>query len=245
MKRERYCEMVTDSPKGVITLVLMVDSRGDESRTRQLKEAFCVAAHYWQRARVNLCYLCHRSNPWWIPELMKQCTNGGSGSDGSLSLGGESTSSWIDACHSGKAVTVVAIFGAKKQFCIFPEMESLAVEVNAGHETVARETQGDGPPHQNTVGEILGSTLGFDAEDDATKPCNSDLITDWTAVPSDLEPQSSAVDSERSPMCSSESNNTHTQDVGTFSKKFKLWLDRLADGSLRRYQVDSWPEWRE
>lgn len=211
--------MVTDAPRGLITLVLMVDDRGNEVRTRRLKEAFCTAVYNWQRSSVQLCYLCHRSNPWWLPGLVEHCIS--SSSERILKLGDEVTAGWVEACHSGKVVTVLAVFGARRQFSVFPEQTS-QFESSGGRQTAACETKGEATPPRSSVGEVLGSTLGLDTEDDS--PDSSETST---GMPFD-------------------NRSIHTdedKDVSVFKENFTLWLGRLADGSLKRYQVDTWPEW--
>lgn len=228
--RERYHKMVTDAPRGLVTLVLMVDNCGNEVRTRRLKEAFCTAVYNWQRSTVQLCYLCHHSNPWWLPGLVEHCIS--ASSERILKLGDEVTAGWVEACHSGKVVTVLAVFGARRQFSVFPEQ----FESSGGGQTAACETKGETTPprssvggacgettpSRSSVGEVLGSTLGLDTEDDS--PDSSERLT---GMPSD-------------------NRSIHTdedKDVSVFKENFTLWLGRLADGSLKRYQVDTWPEW--
>ncbi len=247
MNQERYLEIVADSQRGTITLVLMVDSCDNETRTMELKTAFSTAAHRWS-PRVKLRYLCYRSHSWWIPELVKHCVHDSSANDSTaVRLGREAASAWIDACHTGEVVTVLALFGAKRQFCAFPEngiLESPKLESSAGPQTKMETST-----HKSSVGGILGNTLGFETEDNDANAGSSNVATSRRERLSDLEPRPMTVDETGGESCSTKTRNNsthrHDSEIEGFTRRFRLWLDRLADGSLKRYQVDVWPEWRD
>ena len=84
------------------------------------------------------------------------------------------------------------------------------------------------------MGQILGSSLGFDDDNEYSESEQSHTETRFG---------SQTLNS------SNVAGSTNSGDDGRDHrleqiKQFEMWMERFLDGSLRRYRVQDWPEWQ-
>ena len=223
-------ELVENAPRGPITLILLVDTH-EEEKARHLKKIFRQVVHKYNSSRMPLIlyYLCYQTYGTWLPQVLKHCDD----------METKDVTAHMNACHSGKTVMILALFIARKQLCIFPEQVG-----SDSLEEVLYERR-----EVHSVGEVLGNTLGFDTEvkdhsDVEVKDHNDVEVKDHSDVEDSGTPNGD-VCSDRN---SSNGMNHHCKGTVTtlqFSQKLALWMEKLADGTLKRYQVRTWPNWLE
>lgn len=117
---------------------------------------------------------------------------------------------------SSQLVFVLALFGAKKQFAIFPETSkphpAVASDSNC-HSTVDNTSD-------NVIDTVLNS-FGFNEEDpDSNVRSENSQDGEQTEVSTDQQRRDRELDAA-----------------------LRVWMERLEDGSLKRYSVDHWPQW--
>ena len=93
----------------VVTVVLLVNGH-KRSEMRKLISNFQKAVrHLGNRVNLASCATKH------ISGVLKQCS----------AMNREEAKAHVSACYSGEVVTVLALFGAGMQLCIFPEYVSV------------------------------------------------------------------------------------------------------------------------
>ena len=125
----------------------------------------------------------------------------------------------VSYCLSGNVATVVALLGSKKQLCIFPE--TAPVNHCNGNSTFDDS-------HSNThfkTRSVEGSMLDFNDED---KNQHSNKRSHENGV---VMQQNGST---RDGVCS------RSEQMGT---NFETWMEKFADGTLKRYKVTTWPSW--
>ena len=131
-----------------------------------------------------------------------------------------------------------------------------------------------GQSQSQTVGSVLGSALGFTEDNDSETEAetigpndsrqeghrtDSDVFygngtaahtgtTKLTAIgdlPPRLKDEAGGTPTvHKNGSINKEKRLKHDSRVDQIRNKFEMWMERLADGSLKRCTVDSWPEWR-
>ena len=116
-------------------------------------------------------------------------------------------------------VVMLALFGAKKQFAIFPETVT-----NKPHPAVTSDSNCHSivnSSSDNVMDSVL-NTFGFDEEDlDSNIRCENSQNGEHTEVSTDKRRWDRELDAA-----------------------LRVWMERLEDGSLKRYTVDHWPQWQ-
>ena len=137
----------------VVTVVLLVNTH-KRSEMRELINNFKKAVRHLG-TRVNLCSLCYKTHKWWLRDVLKQCSG----------MDREEAKARVSACYSGEVVTVLALFGAGMQLCIFPEYVSVngvrATDEKRKAIQKRKRAVNEAPVRQKPVGKVLEDTLGF------------------------------------------------------------------------------------
>ena len=185
-----YSDLVENAPKGSIALVLLTDSE-DSLYALHLKQLFVTAVSKHRWGNVTLCSLSVGTYPTWFKEFANRC----------LHLDTAHVESFKNTYQRGKTAIVLTCFGAKRQFCVFPDDLVSAA------------------PRQ-TVCEVLEGSLGL--EDDH----GSDGVSESQESSSEVSPDGTVGKGQ-----------TETKVF----LGFDVWLERLADGTLKRHSVELWP----
>ena len=180
----------------------------------------------------------------------------------------------VEAMLSGTCATVVAIIGSKKQLSIFPHKLHDNRHQNG---TVAElggsggvNNVGSGKNHGKSVGEVLGSSLGFeddpeeDDDDDSRHDCESEqpqkhqTLSSSGSDRSDRSNNSERIRNSQVSTSDSDDTTTTTSDNSRREngaslggdtrleqmKQLEMWMEMFCDGSLKRFRVKDWPEWQ-
>ena len=103
----------------------------------------------------QLGFLCYKTHKWWLRDVLKQCS----------AMNREEAKARVSACYSGEMVTVLALFGAGMQLCIFPEYVSVNGTRTTDEKRKAiqkrKKAEHEAPVRQQPVGKMLEDTLGF------------------------------------------------------------------------------------
>lgn len=191
-----YSELVENAPKGHIALVLLVGSE-DSRHALQLKQLLVAAVSKHRWGNVRLCSLSIGTYPAWFREFASTCLHLDSGQIDGL----------MRNYQEGKAPAIVlSCFGAKKQFCVYPD----DVMVLVGQGISASPS-----PSGQSVCDVLEGAFGL----------GDGLETNGTSVsPTEASLLGGAG--------------------GRWQQEAKAllgWMERLADGTLKRNSVESWP----
>ena len=247
LNQSKYYDFIQHAPKGLVALVVFVDSYKQEE-SRNLIHSFWMVAQRFLSHRTRMCFVCYRTHGLWLSRVLQES--------------GELTSRKIDArlggCFSGEVVTILAAFGAKKRFCLFPDSlrshSSSPSVPNGSAKHSQRSPAGPRGNHhsdvsqpsveQRSVGQVLGSALGFDDAEANT----ASAVKSTTQQPAEASSQSdhNSEVSETIASChdATELLHDHHRVKSRLSAwRLETWLERLVDGTLKRYSVDSWPEW--
>ena len=224
-----------------MALTVLVNGHKQEEAMQMIHAFWRIVGRY-HGFRLQAFYLCYSTHKHWLDGILKQCED----------MEPEEINARLTGCYSNKVATILALIGARKQLCIFPEVlydldrvPNGSVKKNNAHESQSSVVSG---------GHSIGSALGFDS-DDTSKHCANEtqkkLIQDNGATSQD--PGDRLQSRERREQWT---NNKHTttseykdgcnqldSNVEQISKRLGMWMDRLVDGSLRRYDVDAWPNW--
>ena len=213
-----YEQLVRGAPKGQLSVVLLLNTH-DPTRSKPL------AQHFWRimeryvtppSSSVKACFLCYRAYPRLLERILTQCED----------VTEQERDSRVKMTLSGKCATVLAIIGSKKQLSIFPETQDGCNSMNGA-------VGGGKDVRRRTVGQILGSSLGFDDNepgDSGQSHAETRLYTQTL--------NSSNVDH-----CTNSGDDNYDHRLEQI-KQFEMWMERFFDGSLRRYRVHDWPEWQ-
>ena len=198
MDSELYRQVVEHTTsKRSIAVLLLVDSV-DEGFLQVFSEA--VQRHKSQQFR----YFCGslEDSLSWLLDLLERSNMAPRDKEQTESLyirGGEES-----CCR----VCVLALFGAKKQFAIFPELANsdryLLTNSNysSGSDITTEGASKDRRQPDSAINSLM-STFGFE-DDDNNEPSRA------------------------------------------FVKGlFTVWMERLEDGSLKRYSTEEWPSWHQ
>ena len=183
-----------------------------------------MANRYKDHLKLRLYYLCYKTNTKWLDCVLRQC-NGLESDDVEMRVAG---------CLSGKVATVVMLLGPRKQLCIFPErvtsssINHLKEEWHTSGDL--QDTQSVDESRTHSVGDVLGSVFDFDDGDDHS-PIRTPHKTDSNHTKS--------TDNHNGRLNDNRVNDKAEQ----IQKKFENWMEKFADGTLKRYKLTSWPEW--
>ena len=267
MDRERYDDIIHNSPRGLVTIVLLVNSH-KRDKMKEVTNAFWTAFQGYMNLRINVCYLCYKTNKRWFGDILSHCCG----------MDPKEADARLSACYNGRVATVLCMLGAKKQLCIFQESVSACNGVTTTREAVEKSSRKERTVNgvgvmQQSVGKVLGDALGFEQEDSHSQAVGSgdnehlrqghthqnSAKTETNSVPesevkaagSDSSSEASEVGSlgnagdEEGERCQGMSRSGSQADsLRALSRRLEVWLERLADGSLKRYEVDMWPDWQ-
>ena len=222
-----------------MALTILVNGHKQEEAMQMIHAFWRIVGRY-HGLRLQAFYLCYASHKRWLDKILEHCED----------MEPEETNARLTGCYGDRVATLLALIGTRKQLCIFPEilhnLDSVpngAVKKNDAHES------------QSSVGRghSIGSALGFDSEE-TTEHCDTEsqqLIQNDRETSQD--PGGRLQSHERREKWT---NNNHTttseykeggdqldSKVEQISKRLGIWMDKLVDGSLRRYNVDAWPNW--
>ena len=217
LETNTYEQLVQKAPKGQLSVVLLLDTH-DPTRSKPL------AQHFWKimegyvasSSSVKPCFLCYRAYPYLLGRILSQCED----------ITVQERDSRVKLTLSGKCATVLVIIGSKKQLSIFPEAHDGCHDMNGA-------VGGGEDLRRRTVGQILGSSLGFDDNEDG----KSEQSYTETRFCSQTFNSSNVAGSTKS---GDDSCDHRLEQI----KQFEMWMERFFDGSLRRYRVQDWPEWQ-
>ena len=216
MDRTRYAEFVQNAPKGLLALTILVNGHKQEEAMQMIHAFWRIIGRYhglkWQ-----VFYVCYTTHKHWLEGILKHCED--------MEL--EEVNARLAGCYGERVATVLALFGTRRQLCIFPEIIKGADRMQIGSVAeydVDEKLSPDGPPVYDKTHSV-GSALGFDSED--------------TAEHSTERQQKDTTSEQAKSKIHSHLDNR----VEQISETFGMWMEKLADGSLRRYHVDNWPHW--
>ncbi len=127
----------------------------------------------------------------------------------------------VSDCLSGNVATVVALLGSKKQLCVFPETEPTNnCNGNSNFDDTHLNTHVKTP----SVGDTLGSVLDFDDEDSN----------------SNRRAQENGGVTQQNGSTRGDGVCSRAEQIRT---NFETWMEKFADGTLKRYKVTTWPSW--
>ena len=248
LKDHRIYEELVHSE--AVTVVVLVNSH-KRNRMRAVIRNFEKAVG---RLNHRAYYLCYKTHEWWFGEMLKECST----------MYREEAKARLSACYNGGAVTVLALFGARKQLCIFPE----SVVVCNGIRTTIEERKiamNEAAVMQQPAGNVLEDTLGFaDASPQAVnggglehdhshqrsvEPDNNSSGDEEAAAGCDGSNSSGALKGgPAAPLGSSNDRETeqNTERVqGGTRPDLEAWLERLVEpNGPVRYEVQMWPQWQ-
>lgn len=219
----------------VCTLVLLVD-RTSRQKGEELIRAYGGVLSRFRYRNLQTFFLCHRGNRKWFEGVLKSCPD----------LSPEEVELRIRGCDSGGVATAVLLFGAKKQLVLFPNKFEVVRRLcgggaegggrggapsDVGDDSSASGRSGSDNLRHREVGRVLGNTLGYESsEEEASGEEEAGLRSHDT----------SKLNSTHKPHAGGE---RYLELMGQVRDSFQHWCERLADGSLKRYRVEVWPEW--
>ena len=159
--------------------------------------------------------------------------------------------------------SAVLLIGVKKQLVLFPNRLEVVQQLCAGPREEERggasslrsrgrdlsqrgvaSSQGarEGVRRRGEVGKVLGNTLGYESDDEEEDEV--DILTSRKRVePESDKPHPSGSDPTHQPCPQSLEEECQRELVRQVCVGFRHWCERLADGTLKRYSVEAWPEW--
>lgn len=241
MDGPQYTQFVQDSSRSRIALVALIDTHSETAQ--HLLKSFWVIASLYTDQRLLVYYLCYQTHREWLPGILKQSE-----------MDSNERSFRTTSCLSDEVVTVMALLGSRKQFCIFPEYDHTHSRGLTADSTVASE-------QAKSVGGVLGTVLGFIEDSETESDNETDQLDHKTThtLPSNNGTHSTCVDSgvkgQLSPSEMNQKNGTAPAVQGKplecdprvdqIHDKFGMWMERFADGTVKRYTVKQWPHWTD
>ena len=227
--------MIQYAPKGTVALTILVNGHKQEEAMQMIHAFWRIVGRY-HGLRLQAFYLCYASHKRWLDEILEHCKD----------MEPEEMNARLSGCYGDRVATILALIGTRKQLCIFPEI--LYNLDSAPNGSVKKNNAHEG---QSSVGQSIGSALGFDSED-TTEHCATEsqqLIQDDSETSHD--PGGRLQSRERREKWTNHTTTSEYKDGGNqldskveqISKRLGMWMDKLVDGSLRRYNVDAWPNW--
>lgn len=195
-----YSELVEKAPKGSIALVLLIDSE-DSKRALVLRQLFVAALGKYRWGNVTPCSLSVSTYSTWFGELVGSC----------LRLDSEVAEALRSRCLQGEVAIVLACFGVKRQFCVFPD--DVMILVRSGM-SVAPSTR-----QSYEIEDTLGLSDGQESSNGIAP-----------SISSRCETMSGCGD-----------GRSQLQLEDNLLLGLDTWLERLVDGTLKRHSVESWP----
>ena len=187
--------------------------------TSEAKSVFenVFGQHHFNKVKISAFYDSCNNGVNFLEMLLTHCSE----------VNEEELKSRVRGCKSRGVATAVCLIGSKQQLMMYPqECDLVDAFLQAGRKNGGKPKKKESGT-KRTTGEVLGATLGYDSssdeedDDDMTGKDHSCATEEGGGVVECSE--SSLVDQV-----------THS---------FGNWLDRLADGSLRRHAISKWPEW--
>ena len=214
MDKTRYAEFVQNAPKGLLALTILVNGHKQEE-AMQMIHAFWKIVGRYHGLKLQVFYVCYSTHKHWLEGILKHCED--------MEL--EDVNARLAGCYGDKVATVLALIGTRRQLCVFPEIikkDADRVRIGSVAEDDVQEKLSPDGPHVADGEHSVGGALGFDSEDtiEHSKSQNTASEKAKTKIHSRLDNR-----------------------VEQISETFGMWMEKLADGSLRRYNVDDWPHW--
>ena len=213
-----------------------------------------------------MCYICYRGRAHWLGGLLKCCAqlppSEVEARVGCCASGQVATIVALFGSRKQLSIFPESIATLSKS--------TTSVMANGTVETPLHKQERIRDTSQKSVGHVLGNTLGFDEPDEETeaekeirysfKQTHKDEVKRDSSLGGDNSPGSETkqVESTCTSTCRKaqsaaeyqSSASTVSGGVGSvdprvlqLSGQLEVWMERLADGSLRRYTVEVWPEW--
>ena len=269
LNSKSYTNYVLNPEKGIVTMILLVDNTTNHGQHLLKTYGKVLSKHRY--GNLHLFFLCYHKNRAWFEELLARTST----------LERQEAEWRLKGCVSGRVATAMLLFGAKKQLVLFPDdFEVVRQLCVGGGEGGGREGDTDddvlrqdrsisknslssaktrAKNSNKTVGNILGSTLGYESSDENTESDSFEDGDDHLSEERGLSESSregspthgNAVRHRHSRPASNRTHQPHPLSaeechsslVEQVCGGFENWCDRLADGSLRRHSVEAWPDW--
>lgn len=180
----------------------------------EVVEAFESVLRRHRYSNLKSFYLNCRSHGDWLELILSHC----------LELDAEEVTVRVRACKTGGVATAVCLIGSRHQVMLFPSKYELV-------SALIRERRGERKNRKNTIGLRLGSTLGYETESSEDEDVENGHVDASSSNPLLLNDEHDSAESDKSAL------------VRQVILGFGNWLERLADGSLRRYSIQEWPDW--
>ena len=126
-----------------------------------------------------------------------------------------------ESAHS--RLCALVILPAKKKFAIFPESLAEAMSSSRGDDVMSENFS------SRVSGESLANGLGVRGSDR-----NKQL----------MDTIMGSFGFEDDAVAGLEEEEEEEEEEGEMERGLKVWMERLEDGSLKRYSTDSWPLWQ-
>lgn len=206
--------------KGLISLVVFAEGA-------DVLGAFDDTLRKHRYSNLKSFFLNYHSHGDWLGVILSRC----------LELDAEEVKVRVHACKTGGVATAICLIGSRKQVFLFPSKYELVCALMKERIGGRREKKEGGT--KSTVGQRLGTTLGYETdsseEDEKGSSEEDEKENGHFATSSYMQHQvndeSGGVECDRGAL-------VHQVVCG-----FGNWLERLADGSLRRYRMQEWPDW--
>lgn len=251
MTERSYLESVVQAERGHLALLLLLNAPTQEEAKKTVVSAWGTIQGFGSAKRsVFFHHFAERRQ--WVESLL--------GHGSSSATGGEAWISGVMA--SGESlVSVIAIFGARKQFCVFPDLDVQTPKRARPHSGLL----GSETLHSNglldqqqeeaeSVSFVLGAVLGLGPDESGSE--SSSMSEPACDGEEHAKTQDKQWDEGSGRDCSSNfaghhhDDQTEVDNSGLVRRRsclvpasLDMWMERLADGSLLRYSVDRWPKW--
>lgn len=256
MTERSYQQSVVQAERGHLALLLLLNAATQEEERKTVVGAWAAIRGFAGAKRsVFFHHLAERRQ--WVESLLSRC---GCGSVASGASGG--SEAWVGrvAASGQPLASVIAIFGARKQFCVFPDLDVQTTPEEArprsslpGSET--RDSNGVLRQEEvESVGSVLGAVLGLGPDDSGSESGGGESASGEGEEPAKAQGRQQEEGSgsdegdcgsghHRGDKAEVNGGPTHRK-VCLVPASFGMWLERLADGSLLRHSVDDWPKWK-
>ena len=272
LNRQNYSKLVKEPTRGVVSLVLLVDTAHDVGR--EVLAEFAKVLKKYPFRNLELFYLCYRTNCNWLGHVIGVCPQ----------LRKDEIELRVKGCVVGRVATAVCLIGAKKQILLFPEKLETVLELYSNgkegrtccRDPLSREKKeesGEGSLKreeevrsrveeegslEGTVEDECDRTLnqrdfGVLVSERARNHSRPNNVGETLGKSLGYETSSDEEgrgDRENKSQFSTEKYSDESPDpagslgpVVQVGERFSNWMERLADGSLTRYSVEAWPDW--
>ena len=199
LNTQLYNQNVENAAKGSIVVLFLTNNVDKESLLRLFPK---LIGKYIINRHIKFFRGSFETKRAWLEELLRECNMDPQELERRRCVYDE-----LRIEQHFPVVCTLALFGAKKQFSIFPEM---------------------GSGHSRLNGLSTSEPVASAANQNASKEENSRNTGVMDTV-----------------MNSFGFEDGKTSDSRGFNSALSLWMERLEDGSLRRYSINHWPQWHQ